>query len=93
MRPSELKASLGESVSPERKLKWPIDPQADPPITYEEALVATTALCPSHLGSLIGQRGERVGLVHLCTYCRMYKRYTKPQWSRRKLPYPVQGYA
>jgi hypothetical protein len=94
MRPSELKASFGESVSSERKLKWPIDPQAEPPITYEEALVATSALCAWHPGSLIGQRGEKPGMVHLCTHrsCRMYKRFDPRRGpSRRKLVYPVRA--
>ncbi len=89
MKLRELLPDQGEP--PRRKLKFPVDDNADPPITYEEALAATSATCPAH-GGLIGQRGEKVGMVYLCLHrqCRMYRRYTKhPSW--RKLKYPAKG--
>jgi hypothetical protein len=96
MKPSELKASVGRSEEPVRKLKYPVDPNADPLITVEEALAANGSLCPWHPGSLIGQRGDKEGMVYLCLHrgCMMYRRYEKHRGpSMQKLPYPARGYA
>ena len=95
MKPSEIKPGLEALGTPARKLKWPIDPKADPPITIEEAMVANAGLCPWHPGSLMGQRGDKKGMVYLCLHrsCGMYRRYEKPRWrSRATLTYPVRGY-
>jgi hypothetical protein len=63
------------------------DAKADPPISIEEALAATGALCPRH-GGLIGQRGDEEGMVFLCTACGKYWRYAKNNSPRRgKLKY------
>jgi hypothetical protein len=90
MKPRELKASKGTKEQAKSTLKFPFDENADPPITIPEALAATTANCPRH-GGLIGQRGEKQGMVYLCTSCKMYKRYTKPFRPRRKIKYPNKG--
>ena len=95
MRPSEFKEKLGPTEAPARILKFPVDPQADPPITAEEALASNGGLCPWHPGSLIGQRGDKEGMVYLCTHpsCKMYRRYAKHSApSRRNLRYPSRGY-
>ena len=86
MKPSDL-LSIGprESV-PAQKLKWPVDKAADPPISAEEALAAGTALCRRH-GGLIGQRGDKEGMVYLCTDCSKYWRYQRAAPSWRKLKY------
>lgn len=75
MRPSELKSAAGQSA-PARKLKFPVDDKADPPISIEEALAAGAANCPRH-GGLIGQRGDRDEAVYLCLGCGKYWRYSK----------------
>jgi hypothetical protein len=86
MRPSEFKSAAGQA--PIRKLKFPIDVKADPPISFEEALAAGAANCPRH-GGIIGQRGDRPGMVFLCTPCGMYWRYLKGHGpSRKRLTYP-----
>jgi hypothetical protein len=91
MRPSELKASTGQTEAPTRKLKFPVDDKAEPPISIEEALGAGGALCPRH-GGLIGQRGDREGMVFLCTACGKYWRYAKNAGpSRRRLQYRIAG--
>jgi hypothetical protein len=95
MKPSELKASTGQYAPPSRKLKFPVDEKAEPPITAEEALAASGGLCPCHPGSLMGQRGDKEGMVYLCLHrsCKMYRRYEKGRGpSRQKLPYPARGY-
>jgi len=95
MRPSEFKAKLGPTEAPVRTLKFPVDPQADPPITAEEALTANGGLCPWHPGSLMGQRGDKEGMVYLCLHrsCRQYKRYEKHRGSsRQQLAYPIRAY-
>ena len=93
MRPSELKRGalqLGESGTP--KLKFPVDEKAEPPISAEEALAADGATCPRH-GGLIGQRGDKEGMVFLCTDCRMYWRYLRNRGpSRVALTYKPRGY-
>jgi hypothetical protein len=74
MKPSEI--SSGFSQTPQRKLEFPVDDKAEPPISMEEAHAAGSALCPRH-GGLIGQRGDKEGMVFLCTDCWMYWRYSK----------------
>ena len=89
MKPSEI--GSGSSGLPQRKLNFPVDERADPPISIEEALAAGSALCPRH-GGLIGQRGDKEGMVFLCTECGKYWRYVKAaHHSRRKLRYPATG--
>jgi hypothetical protein len=91
MRPSELKRCI--PAPPVRKLNFPVDEDADPPISTEEALAAGSALCIRH-GGLIGQRGDKEGMVFLCTDCGKYWRYVKAAHHfRRKLRYPTIGYA
>jgi hypothetical protein len=87
MRPSEIKSSAGQAPVAIRRLKFPVDEKADPPISIEEALAAGAANCPRH-GGIIGQRGDKPGMVFLCTGCGMYWRYSKTQGpSRRPLSY------
>jgi hypothetical protein len=96
MKPSELASSTGQAAVPVVKLKFAVDEKAEPPITVEEALAANGALCPWHPGSLMGQRGDKEGMVYLCLHrsCRMYRRYEKHRGpSKQKLPYPALGYA
>ena len=90
MKPTDLKASKGRKEAPKQKLKFPVDPKAEPPITIEEALAATAANCRWH-GGLIGQRGDTVGAVYLCASCKRYWRYTKTPFHR-KIKYPPRGY-
>jgi hypothetical protein len=87
MKPSELLSAGPQSELPARKPKWPVDKDADPPISIEEALAAGGALCRRH-GGIIGQRGDKEGMVFLCTGCGMYWRYRRPAHSWRKLKYP-----
>jgi hypothetical protein len=90
MRPSEIKSAAGQA--PIRKLKFPIDVKADPPISFEEALAAGAANCLRH-GGIIGQRGDRPGMVFLCTACGMYWRYSKaPGLIRHRLHYRRKSY-
>jgi len=93
MRPSEL-GGITETP-PTRKLKFPVDETADPPISIEEALAATGALCTRH-GGMIGQRGEKPGMVFLCTGCGergMYWRYARDRkLNVRPLAYRSRGY-
>jgi hypothetical protein len=92
MKPSELKASTGQYAPPSRKLKFPVDEKAEPPISIDEALAANGANCVRH-GGLIGQRGEKGGMVFLCLPCKKYWRYVKAAWpSKRPLNYPRGGY-
>ena len=89
MRPSELKRCI--PAPPVRKLNFPVDEDADPPISTEEALAAGSALCIRH-GGLIGQRGDKEGMVFLCTECGKYWRYWKLRWpARQKIRYPPRG--
>ena len=89
MRPSELKRCI--PAPPVRKLKFPVDEDADPPISTEEALAAGSALCIRH-GGLIGQRGDKEGMVFLCTDCGKYWRYLKAAYPfRRTIRYRVSG--
>ena len=91
MKPSEI--GSGPSGLPQRKLNFPVDDKAEPPISIEEAIAAGGALCPRH-GGLIGQRGDKEGMVFLCTDCGKYWRYVKAAYpSRRRLRYPTIGYA
>jgi hypothetical protein len=91
MRPSDLK-SAAHQLPPERALKFPVDPRAEPPISVEEALAAGGANCPRHHG-LVGQRGDKAGIVFLCMGCRMYWRYwPRDAASRRPLMYPRRAY-
>jgi hypothetical protein len=95
MKPSEIKPGLEAFGTTARKPKFPVDEKADPPITMEEALAANAGLCPWHPGSLMGQRGDREGIVYLCLHssCMMYRRYEKHRGpSRAPLAYPVRGY-
>jgi hypothetical protein len=86
VKPSEV--GNGARELPQRKLSFPVDEKAEPPISIEEALAAGSALCIRH-GGLIGQRGEKEGMVFLCTDCRMYWRYAKrPSEFLRPLSYP-----
>ena len=71
MKPSEI--GRGSSELPQRKLNFPVDDKAEPPISIEEAFGANGALCPRH-GGLIGQRGDKEGTVFLCTDCEKYWR-------------------
>jgi hypothetical protein len=58
----------------------------------EEALAAGSALCIRH-GGLIGQRGDKEGMVFLCTECGKYWRYHKSAHAFwRKIRYPALGY-
>jgi hypothetical protein len=64
-----------------------VDDRAEPPTSIKEALAASGALCPRH-GGLIGQRGDKVGMVFLCTTCGKHWRYAKNNSpSRGKLKY------
>jgi hypothetical protein len=89
VKPSDLKSTARRTLpAPERALKFPVDPKADPPISIEEALTAGGANCPHHRG-LVGQRGDKPGMVFLCLGCGMYWRYSKTATlSRRPLSYP-----
>jgi len=58
VKPSEIGSGSGEM--PQRKLNFPVDDRAEPPISIEEALAAGSALCIRH-GGLIGQRGGQGG--------------------------------
>ena len=93
MRPSEL-GGITETP-PTRKLKFPVDETADPPISTEEALRANGALCPRH-GGMIGQRGEKPGMVFLCSACGergMYWRFRKGEGAMwRPVHYRPRGY-
>jgi hypothetical protein len=40
------------------------------------------ALCPRH-GGLIGQRGDKEGMLFLCTTCGKYRRYAKNNSSEQ----------
>jgi hypothetical protein len=96
MKPTDLKASKGQKEAPKQKLKYPVDPKAEPPITVEEARAAPAAICPAHggyYGGLHGQRGEKAGMVYLCLHpsCKMYRRYSKTP-TRGKLRYPPKGF-
>jgi hypothetical protein len=92
MRPTELNAGAGQKEAPKQKLKFAVDPKADPPITGEEALAATAANCRRHRG-LIGQRGDKIGAVYLCLSCGQYWRYAKYAGpSRRRLKYPARSH-
>lgn len=94
VKPSELKSGAGGSApTPQRVPKFPIDDNAEPPISLEEALAAGGANCPRH-GGLIGQRGDHEGMVFLCLRCRMYWRYAKSDGpSRREIRYPIRALA
>jgi hypothetical protein len=92
MKPSELKSSAGQPATPVPKLKFPVDPKADPPISIEEALAAGGRFVR---GGIIGQRGEKPGMVHLCTACGahgMYRRFTK-RTVFRPIKYPRSRFA
>ncbi|HTT02271.1 MAG TPA: hypothetical protein VMG11_09320 [Steroidobacteraceae bacterium] len=96
LRPSDVRARTIAPDDAVRNLKYPVDPNADPPITYEEASVAISANCARHPGSLIGQLHDRQGMVYLCLHpsCRMYRRYTKPTWRPGStIHYPPRRYA
>jgi hypothetical protein len=87
MKPSEI--GSGPIGLPQRKLNFPVDDKAEPPISIEEAIAAGGALCPRH-GGLIGQRGDKEGMVFLCTECGKYWRYRKAEHAfRRRISYPV----
>jgi hypothetical protein len=89
VKPSDIGSDSGEL--PQRKLNFPVDERADPPISIEDALAAGGALCTRH-GGLIGQRGDKEGMVFLCTACGKYWRYVKAaHHSRQKLRYPATG--
>jgi hypothetical protein len=89
MKPSEIGGRSSEL--PQRQLNFPVDDKAEPPISVEEALAAGGALCPRH-GGLIGQRGDKEGMVFLCTECGKYWRYLKAAYPfRRKLRYDSRG--
>lgn len=95
MRPTELAAATDQASAPVVRLKFPVDAKAEPPISTDEALAAKGGLCPWHPGSLMGQRGDKEGMVYLCLHrsCRMYRRYEKhrgPSW--RNLVYPSRTY-
>jgi hypothetical protein len=80
MKPSDF--AIGATSRPAPQLKFPCDPKADPPISIQEAIAATSAICPAH-GGIFGQRGEKQGDVYLCLHpsCRMYRRYVgRPLW-------------
>ena len=77
-----------------KKLKFPVDESADPPISVEEAMAAGAGTCSRHGGLVGAGRGDRDGMGFLCTACGKYRRFRKcDSVPRKPIRYRPLGYA